>query len=267
MIREAIVAGQFYPAVSHLLKKQIESMIEKTTRKEKVIGLLSPHAGYIYSGQVAGALFSRTQITDTVVILGPNHTGIGPAFSLYKDGCWRTPLGDVEIDVVVADDISKACNLIKQDKSAHAYEHSIEVQLPFMQYFNSGLKIVPIVVSHAEFEAYESVAQAIASSIKKQKRDIMIVASSDMSHYEPHQRVQQKDKIAIDAILKLDEKLLLKSVQEHDISMCGYIPATIMLIAAKLLGAEKARLVKYQTSGDVSGDYSAVVGYAGIMVI
>jgi AmmeMemoRadiSam system protein B len=241
-------------------------MIDKNASKEKAFGIVSPHAGYIYSGPVAGALFSHTEITDTVVILGPNHTGIGHTFSLYKEGRWSTPFGMVDIDAGLSDDILKSSSLIKEDKTAHAYEHSLEVQIPFMQYFKKDFKIVPMVVSNASLDAYKKVAEAIAGSIKKTKSGILIVASSDMTHYESHESAKKKDKIAIDAILELDEKLLLEKVAEYDISMCGYIPTIIMLIAAKLLGAKKAKLIRYQTSGDVSGDYSAVVGYAGIMV-
>lgn len=266
MIREAVVAGQFYPGTAQSLNRQIESMVDKKARKEKAIGVVAPHAGYIYSGFVAGCVYSSVDITDTVVILGPNHTGIGAAISLYKKGKWRTPLGEVEIDAELADEILESSKSAKEDESAHSYEHSLEVQLPFMQYFKKDLKIVPMVLSPAGLEAYEDLAQAIASAIKKRKKDILIVASSDMTHYEPHQAAKEKDKIAIEAILNLDAKQLLEKVHRYNISMCGSVPTAVMLMAAKALGAKSANLVKYQTSGDASGDYNAVVGYAGIIV-
>lgn len=266
MIREAIVAGQFYPGTEQGLNRQIESMVDKDAKKEKAIGIVAPHAGYIYSGFVAGCVYSHIDITDTVVILGPNHTGFGAAFSLYKKGKWRTPLGEVGIDAELAGQILESSRLVREDEAAHSHEHSLEVQLPFMQYFKKDFKIVPIVLSLGGLDAYEELGQAIASSIKKRNRDTLIVASSDMTHYEPHEVAKEKDKVAIDAILKLDEEQLLKKVEEHNISMCGCVPAAVMLIAARALGAKSARLIKYQTSGDTSGDYSAVVGYAGIIV-
>ncbi|NQT95080.1 MAG: AmmeMemoRadiSam system protein B [Candidatus Omnitrophica bacterium] len=266
MKREPAVCGQFYPATERLLREQIESMVDKDAVREKVLGVVSPHAGYIYSGPVAGSLFSHIEITDTVVILGPNHTGLGSTFSLYEKGSWTTPLGEVKIDEKLAADIKERCELIEGDEAAHSHEHSLEVQIPFMQYFKPDFKIVPIVVSNASHESYEMVGNAIAGAIKKSRRQVLIVASSDMTHYEPYELAKAKDKIAIDAILKLDEKQLLDNISKHDITMCGYIPTTIMLIASKALGAKSAKLIKYQTSGDISGDYSAVVGYAGVIV-
>lgn len=266
MTRDPVVAGVFYPASSKALKAQIDSMVDKASPKEKAKAIVSPHAGYIYSGPVAGAVFSKVNITETVLILGPNHTGAGVRFSLYRQGTWRTPLGEVSIDTALADKIMKRSSFIKADAAAHAHEHSLEVQLPFMQYFKDTFKIVPIVVGQADLDTYKEIGEAIASAIKEEKRDILIVASSDMTHYEPHETARGKDKVAIDAILSLDEKLLLDEVSKHNISMCGVVPVAIMLIAAKSLGGKGARLIKYQTSGDTSGDYSAVVGYAGIVI-
>lgn len=266
MIREAVVAGQFYPGTAQGLSEQIESMVDKKARQEKAIGVVAPHAGYVYSGFVAGCVYSSINITDTVVILGPNHTGVGAGFSLFKKGKWRTPLGEVEIDTALAEEILESSKLVREDEAAHSDEHSLEVQLPFMQYFRKDFKIVPMVLSPAEVDQYEELAQAIVSAIKKSNRDVLIIASSDMTHYESHQSAKDKDSLAIDAILSLDEKELLKRVKEHNISMCGYVPVTVMLIAAKALGAKSARLLKYQTSGEASGDYNAVVGYAGVIV-
>jgi len=266
MIREPVVAGQFYPSSAQGLIAEIEQMVEKDAQAQKVIGVVSPHAGYIYSGPVAASLFSRVEITDTVIVLGPNHTGFGAKFSLYSKGKWHTPLGDLEIDEDLAADLLNSTNLISDDTKAHAHEHSLEVQLPIMQYFRRDFKIVPMVLSYSTFESYREVGEATANSIKNHKRPVLIVASSDMTHYEPHSTAKNKDKVAIDAILELDEGSLLEKVEKHNITMCGSIPVAVMLIAAKALGAQTAQLVKYQTSGETSGDYSAVVGYAGVMV-
>jgi len=265
-MRRSAVAGTFYPGQAEELRSQIGSMVDKDANKEKVIGVVSPHAGYIYSGPVAASLFSHIEVTETAVVLGPNHTGIGSAFSLYKSGSWSTPFGDVKIDEELASGIAERSELIEADETAHAREHSIEVQVPFLQYFKRGCRIVPMVVSSAGYEEYLEVASAIAAAIADAKKDILIVASSDMSHYEPHEQAKKKDKIAIDAILKLDERLLIDEVKKHKITMCGYIPTAIMLIASKILNAKKARLIRYQTSAETSGDYTAVVGYAGVIV-
>jgi len=266
VVREPVVAGQFYSSSPEALKDEIASMVDKQAEKKDVIGVFSPHAGYPYSGHVAGILFSNIKITDTVVILGPSHTGIGPVFSLYTKDSWRTPFGEVEIDEELCCRIEAGSDLIEADETAHMQEHSIEVQLPFMQYFAKDFKIVPMVVSNSDLDAYEKVAEAIASSIKESKRKVLIVASGDMTHYEPQEDAQKKDNLAIDAMLKLDEKLLLERVRTYNISMCGVITATIMLLASKYLGAKEARLIKYQTSGEITGDYSAVVGYAGLAI-
>jgi AmmeMemoRadiSam system protein B len=266
MAREAVVAGQFYPASAQELKKQMDAMIDKTAYKEKAIGVISPHAGYMYSGYVAGAVFSAVEITDTVVIIGPNHTGYGATFSLYKKGVWLTPLGEIEVDSKLSANILDSCNLIKKDEAAHTHEHSIEVQLPFMQYLKKEFKIVPIVVASSSLTAYRDIAKCLAETIKDYAKKVLIVASSDMTHYQPQNIAKEKDNMAIEAILKLDEALLLERVERYNIRMCGYVPAIIMIAAAKLLGVSAAKLIKYQTSGDVSGDYNSVVGYAGVVV-
>jgi MEMO1 family protein len=169
---------------------------------------------------------------------------------------------------VLADAIIKNCGYIKSDSLSHQHEHSIEVQLPFLQILQKDFKIVPITVSHADLNIYKEVGKAIAGSIRalKIEKEITIIASSDMTHYESHENAKKKDSIAIDAILELDETKLVKRVLELDITMCGYAPAAIMIVAAKELGARRAKVVRYQTSGEASGDYSSVVGYAGLII-
>jgi len=266
MVRKPVVAGQFYPGSSLALKDEIAKHISKETKKEKALGLVMPHAGYPYSGPVAGQVISRVEITDTVIILGPNHTGRGEPYSLMSEGTWETPLGNVEIDTELANAILKNTSYLKDDTLAHAYEHSIEVQLPFLQYFKSDFKFVPISLSSYEGKTLKSIGQGLAQAIKDSNRDVMIIASSDMTHYESHEQAKMKDAAAIEAILKLDEDGLLRKVDELNISMCGWMPTVVMLSCCKQLGAKTARLVKYQTSGETTGDYTSVVGYAGIII-
>ncbi len=266
MIRNPIVAGQFYPGSPSALEAQIASFVNVAAPKEDVVGLVSPHAGYMYSGQVAGATISRVRFKDTFVIMGPNHTGMGQRFSIMTEGTWRTPLGEVEIDSELGKSILAGSSHLKEDEAAHLQEHSIEVQIPFLQYFKRDIKIVPIILAPADAAVYKEIGHAIATAISDLNRQAVIIASSDMTHYEPQESANRKDKQAIEAILELNEDELLKRVGELHITMCGYAPAVSLLTACKELGANKAELVMYQTSGDVIGDYSSVVGYAGIIL-
>ncbi len=265
-MRNPVVADQFYPGTPSSLKAEIERLIDEKAPKEEVIGLVSPHAGYIYSGPVAGATISRVKFKDTFVILGPNHTGRGAPFSIMSEGVWRMPLGEVKIDSELGKQILKGSKYLEEDTAAHQYEHSIEVQLPFLQYFRPDIQIVPIVLSHGTGDIYKEIGQKIAQAVKELKKEVVIMASSDMTHYEPHETAKRKDNQAIEAILDLNEDELLRRVMDLNITMCGYAPTVSMLSAAKELGAKEAELVRYQTSGDVTGDYHSVVGYAGIIV-
>ena len=266
MIRNPVVAGQFYPGAPSPLKTMIEGMVDEKAVKADVIGAVSPHAGYIYSGAVAGAVMSKIKFKDTFIIMGPNHTGRGKPVSIMTQGIWKTPLGDVEIDSELANQILVTSGHLQEDYEAHQYEHSIEVQLPFLQYFKKDIKLVPIVLAYGSGKTYKEIGKAIAKAIKDLNREVVIIASSDMTHYEPQESAQRKDNQAIEAILDLDEDELLRRVDELNISMCGYAPTVSLISAAKELGATGAELVKYQTSGDVSGDYGAVVSYAGIII-
>lgn len=266
MIRKAAVAGQFYPARPEELKKTIEFMVEAGASKTDAIGAISPHAGYVYSGPVAGVVFSHLKFKGTFVLIGPNHRGMGKPFSIMTEGQWKTPLGNVDINSAMAEAILHESAHLKNDSLAHEYEHSLEVQVPFLQYFKPDVKIVPIVLSHADPSVYAEIGRSIAEVLKKPGNDAVIVASSDMTHYEPHERAKEKDSKAIEAILALDAGELARRIDRFRISMCGYAPAISLITAARELGAEKAELVKYQTSGDTSGDYSSVVGYAGIII-
>jgi AmmeMemoRadiSam system protein B len=266
VIREPIAAGQFYPGSSDGLRTMIESMVDDRAEKVEVIGLISPHAGYIYSGMVAGAVISKIKFTDTFVMLGPNHTGRGKSFSIMTKGTWITPLGETEIDSELGKRILASSSHLQEDHAAHQFEHSLEVQVPFLQYFKPDVRIVPIVLAHARGNVYKRIGKELAAAIKESKKQVIILASSDMTHYEPQESARKKDSKAIEAILNLDEDELLRRVADFDISMCGYAPVVSLISAAKELGAKKAELVKYQTSGDASGDYRSVVGYVGILL-
>jgi len=272
MIRNPVVAGQFYPASTSQLETMIRGMVNEKAAKEEVIGLIAPHAGYIYSGSVAGATISKIRFKDTFILIGPNHTGEGKPLSIMTKGAWNTPLGQVEIDSELGKQILTTSSYLEEDYTAHQHEHSIEVQIPFLQSFKKDIKIVPISLpiprtfSYSSAATYKEIGKEIAKAIKDLNKQAIILASSDMTHYEPQESAQEKDSKAIEAILDLDEDELLKRVDELNISMCGYAPVVALISAAKELGAKQAELVKYQTSGDTTSDYSTVVGYAGIII-
>jgi AmmeMemoRadiSam system protein B len=269
MIRQPAVANQFYPGREEDLKKDISSRIKPAVadqKKEKVLALVSPHAGYIYSGNVAGAVYAVAAITGEVIVMGPNHHGLGAPFAVMAEGDWRMPWGDISINEKLANLLIEESKWLRADDQAHVQEHSVEVQLPFIQYIKPDAEFVPIVLGRADFATCEEIGTAIARAIKKFARPVVIIASTDMTHYESQESAQQKDQLAIERIRSLDPSGLLKIVDENNISMCGVIPTTITLIAAKELGATTANLISYATSGDVSGDYSYVVGYAGFII-
>jgi len=266
MIRKPVVAGQFYPQTEAALRKMLSGLIDTGSEKQEVKGVVMPHAGYVYSGHVAGATISKVDIKKTAIILGTNHTGSGEGFSIMTRGSWASPLGEVKIDVEIAESILKESTLLKADASAHLYEHSIEVQVPFLQYIKNDIKIVPILVSSRSVREYQVLGKEIADGFKKIGRSAIFVASTDFTHYEPKDTAEEKDRLAIDAILALDEEKLFNAVRENNISMCGVAPTCTLISVCKNLGAKKAGLVKYQTSGDISGDYASVVGYAGLVI-
>lgn len=266
MTRKPAVAGQFYPSSASKLRAMIESMVTPDAAKSEVVGAVVPHAGYIYSGPVAAAVFSRIKFKDTFIILAPNHTGYGRPWCIMTEGDWQTPLGNVAIDSELAQKILAGSRYFEEDSLAHQYEHAIEVQLPFLQYFQPKVKIVPIVLAQAGLETCKSIGKEIARATKEIGHEVVLIASSDMTHYESQKSAQHKDDQAINAILNLDEDELLKKVTGLNISMCGAVPATCLITAARELGASKAELVDYRTSGDTTGDYNSVVGYAGIIL-
>jgi AmmeMemoRadiSam system protein B len=267
-IRRPAVSGQFYPDSEKILFNELSTLIDTTTKKESAVGVISPHAGYVYSGKVAGAVLSSIKPRPIYIIMGPNHTGLGGPFSISASDTWKTPLGEVRVNQKLSTAIKEECPFVIEDEAAHLYEHSIEVQLPFLQALQKDFTFVPIVIGHGDLDTYKKLGKSLADIIDKHKMhgEVTIIASSDMTHYESQDRAEEKDKKAIDAILGLNEDRLFEVIEKYDISMCGYAPAIIMLSAAKALGAKSAKLIKYETSGAASGDFSSVVGYAGIIV-
>lgn len=266
MIRKPSVAGQFYNEKAEKLKNQVAKYVVNGLKKEKVIGIISPHAGLMYSGRVAGAVYSSIQFPDTFILIGPNHTGIGANVSIMTSGQWEIPTGIFSIDEKLSRKILEKSSYLSENIQAHLFEHSLEVQLPFIAYFSDSVKIVPITVMRASLEVCSKIGDGIAEAIRDIGYDVVIVASSDMSHYEPDYIARKLDKLALDEILNLNPEGLYDVVHKEVISMCGVLPTVIMLYAAKKLGAKEARLVKYSTSGDTSGDYDRVVGYAGVII-
>ena len=266
MTRKPVVAGQFYPGNPAQLRAFLQEAMPPQSALLKAIGVVAPHAGYVYSGKVAGKVFGRVIVPDAVVLLGPNHTGLGTRASIMSEGAWATPLGTAPIDAALAAALKTACPLLEEDSLAHAHEHSLEVEVPFLQHRNPSVQIVPIALMLRGFDDIEDMGDAIAQVLAGWPDPVLLVASSDMTHYEAHETAKSKDARAIEKVLALDARGLLDTTARHRISMCGVIPAAVVLVAAKRLGATRAELVAYSTSGEASGDYDRVVGYAGLAV-
>jgi len=266
MQRQPAVAGQFYPGSESKLRAELSRLIAEKRSPQRVKGVISPHAGYVYSGAIAGKLFSQVAIPATVLILGPNHHGTGAAAALYPDGEWLTPLGAVAINSRLNSLLLSHTPYIQSDSAAHQLEHSLEVQLPFIQYLRPDVTISAICLGHGDYVQLRDIGHGIAAAIREYGGDVLIVASSDMTHYESAVSARLKDEIALERALTLDGKGLLEVCHSRRITMCGVVPATVMIEAALQLGANKAELVAYGTSGDVSGDDLQVVGYAAVAV-
>ena len=265
-VREPAVAGRFYPANPSELRADVEAFLSPPQALVPAIGCIVPHAGYIYSGQVAGAVFSRLQIPSCCIVLCPNHTGFGHPLAIMKQGGWRTPLGELRIDAELAEMLQQAFPALAEDATAHRSEHAIEAELPFLQVIRPDVKFVPIAVGTSRLLLLEHLGEAVATALEAYEQRVLIIASSDMNHYEDDATTRVKDRKAIAQLLALDPRGLYETVMNESISMCGFGPAVAMLTAARRLGAQRAELVQYATSGDVSGDRETVVGYAGIVV-
>lgn len=266
MLRLPAVAGRFYPSDPAELSSQVRQFLtaQPGTQRVQVQACLVPHAGYMYSGDVAGAVLSRITMPQKIVILGVRHFPRGEAAAILSSGAWRTPLGDAPIDEPLAQALRRACPVLRDDSVAHSGEHSLEVQLPFLQVLAPGFAFVPVALGTIRFEELVSVGEGIARVLTGAAADVLLLTTSDLNHYEDDATTRAKDKKAIERLLALDPRGLYDTCRNEDISMCGLGPAVAMLTALNALGIKKAELVKYGTSGDVSGDTSAVVGYAGM---
>ena len=267
MLRLPAVAGQFYPADPSELTRLIRNLSSEGSASPKthVRGCLVPHAGYIYSGGVAGAVFARMLLPKQVLVLGVRHSPVGEDLAILSEGAWRTPLGDAPVDAGLAKRVKAACSGLREDGVAHSREHSLEVEIPFLQILDPGFSFVPIAVGTLRFEVLHEVGIGLASVLQESAEEILLVTSSDMNHYEPDEETRTKDAKAIDRMKAVDARGLFDVCRKEKISMCGLGPAVVMLTAMKELGVKSGELVRYATSGDVNGDRSAVVGYAGMI--
>lgn len=265
-VRQTAVAGTFYPVVEDELQRELNRLVPFEDEHHDLLACISPHAGYVYSGGVAGKLFGHLDVPRRVVVLGPNHTGSGAEVAVAPHRQWDTPLGPASVDLDFGQRLIQRFPGAELDDRAHWREHSIEVQLPFLMNRHPDIQIVPVCLQHLSASDCLDLGDALTTIIEEMGEPVGIVASSDMTHYQPDSVARQLDHMAIEAALARDPQRLYSTVHREGITMCGVIPATVALAAANRLGATAAHLVAYATSGDTSGDYTAVVGYAGICI-
>lgn len=264
-VRRPVVAGAFYSRSKDVLERELDEMIQPVEPREKVIGLISPHAGYVYSGPCAGKGFGRIKVPDTVIILGVNHQGFGHPYAVDGHDAWETPLGEAKVDHQLRDQLVSGSEVFEIDGSAGGREHSLEVQVPFIQYINPDARILPVTISSWELEPLLVGGRELGRLIRG-KKDVLIVASSDMSHYISADSAKAQDDKAIEKIVAMDPAGLFDVVRGENISMCGVAPTTMMLAAALELEAKTAEIIDYTNSGEVSGDYNQVVAYLSVAV-
>jgi AmmeMemoRadiSam system protein B len=268
MIRLPAVAGRFYPEEPDRLRATVDSFLGSGGDEKKIRAraCLVPHAGYVYSGAVAGEVYQHIEIPSRVILIGPRHFPRGASLAILSEGAWQTPLGAAPIDHLLAEKIVRAFPLLREDAVAHSMEHSLEVQLPFLQRLASPFAFVPIVIGPVQWETLEALGHALATVIAADREPVLVIASSDMNHYESDAVTRGKDYKAIDQILALQPRKLFDTVRDEKISMCGYGAAVVAVIASRDLGALQVELVRYATSGEVNGDMREVVGYAGMVI-
>jgi hypothetical protein len=271
MIRPPAVAGQFYPATASEIDAQLDALILPSPARRKAIAIVCPHAGWMYSGQTAGLVLSQVEVPDRVILVGPNHHGVGSSYAVFSSGAWQTPVGDALIAEPLAASLLDNCDLLAEDSRAHDAEHSLEVQIPMLLRANPGVRIVPVLIGGGWPESggrgnLREIGAAIAQTVREYSKPVLLLASTDLNHYEDQETSKIKDKLVLDAIVKLDENALMDHVRDVEVSMCGVAATYIVLHAAKKLGARQAELLDYRTSGDVSGDFSRVVGYGAVVI-
>ena len=265
MVRQPAVAGKFYTDDPDRLREELAGMVPRC-EAGRAIGIIAPHAGYLYSGKVAGSVYGSIRVPDAVLIIGPNHTSLGAPAALSPSGEWLTPLGPVPVNSRLSKLILKHASVVREDVAAHRFEHSLEVQLPFLQYRNPKVSIAALCLSLPDYDSLSSLGAGVARALSEYGDEVLIIASSDMTHYETAPAARAKDELALAQVAALNPEALLKVCRERDITMCGVIPATVMLVAAKALGATASRLISYATSGEVNGDLQRVVAYAAVTV-
>ncbi len=266
MIRKPAVAGQFYSDNPEILKNELRQYLDGGDHVRRAVGILVPHAGYVFSGSIAAEAYKTVEIPQTVVLLGPNHHGIGGQATVYAAGSWRTPLGDVPIAEDLASSLIRDCDMLEADETAQRFEHSIEVQIPFLQMLRTDLQILPISLGHGSLEEWLQLGWQLGKSLQRWGEPVLLVASSDMNHFESATHTEKVDRLAIEQLENFDPAGLYTLVRELGISMCGVIPAVVMLEAARVLGSTTCRLLCYGHSGTVNHDLASVVGYAAMIV-
>ena len=271
MVRPPAVAGQFYPRAASEVNAALDRLVHPTVPGRKAIAVVCPHAGWMYSGHTAGLVYSAVQVPDRVILVGPNHQGVGSRYAVYSSGAWHTPIGDVPVAEPLALELLDHCELLAEDAKAHVQEHSLEVQVPMLLRANPNLHIVPLLIGGRWPEGggrqeLREIGAAIAQSVQEHGKPVLLIASTDLNHYEDQETSNVKDKLVLDAVVNLDPDALMDRVIGEEVSMCGVAPTYIVLCAAKGLGAKHAELLDYRTSGNVSGDFSRVVGYGGVVI-
>jgi AmmeMemoRadiSam system protein B len=266
MIRPPAVAGQFYSSNPNELAQAVDAFLSPQVEKKRALGCVVPHAGFMYSGHVAGALYSALEIPTRLILIGPRHFPRGESLAILAEGSWATPLGEAKIDSALAAELKHQFPRLREDTVAHEKEHSLEVQIPFLQRLRGDFQFVPIVLGTDRYGVLEELGHAVAKVAAAQTEPVLVVASSDMNHYESDAITRVKDKRAITRVLALDPRGLYDTVRADEITMCGIAAAVVMLVAVRDLGAINAELVRYATSGDINGDRERVVGYAGIVI-
>jgi MEMO1 family protein len=266
MQRQAAVAGQFYPGTREQLRTALAELVPQVAKKRRVLGIIAPHAGYVYSGAIAGKVYGQVAMPSSVLIVGPNHHGAGAAAALYPEGEWLTPLGSIAINPRLNALLQQSVPFVEIDSNAHRFEHSLEVQIPFIQHVRPDATMAALCLGHGDFPAVQEIGRGIAAAVRGYGEDVLIVASSDMTHYESADVARRKDELALVRVLAFDPEGLLKICHSEHITMCGVIPAAVMLVASRELGATQAELAAYGNSGDITGDNNQVVGYAAVSV-
>lgn len=266
MIRKPAVAGSFYPSEPAVLKQELEGYLACEQKPGRLTGLVVPHAGYVFSGAIAAIGYRSAVIPPTVVLVGPNHHGLGPQASLFASGQWQTPLGKVPVDAELGSQLLDACQLLESDELAHRFEHSLEVQLPFLQVLRPDLSIIPISLGHGELDDWLQLGHELGAALRRAGQPVLLVASTDMNHFASAEESRRVDLQAIAKMEAYDPAGLFALVREQEISMCGVIPAVVVLEAARVLGGASCRLLHYGHSGEINGDHSSVVGYATLAV-